>query len=361
MRSSILLDATHYATSHPTGVELYVNELLPRLSRLLQTEGVSVEWIGHDSVPPRGMPEGVVWHYSAYQPFWSQRRLIKELARLKPTLYFTPSGITPIRTPARTSMMVHDLSVYSFPHAYTAGQRWRLTILSRTAARKAALLLAPSDYTQKEIYHRWRIQPEKVVVTPLAAFGKASTSESVTLDLAIPIILFIGRLESKKNLHVLLEAFNLLEAGSAQLVVAGPEGLGAAHLISYIHSLPEAIQKHIIRPGYIADAQKRWLHEHATIVVVPGGVEGFGLPLLEAFEYGVPALCANSGALPEVGGEAALYVETRDVFAWKEQLERLLTDSSLRASLVAAGNERLSHYTWDRTAQLTAQALLSAL
>jgi glycosyltransferase involved in cell wall biosynthesis len=361
MPKSILLDATHFATREPTGVELYTDELLPHLSRLLMESSIEVHWIGHDETQPNGMPNGVVWHYSAYAPFWSQRKLAKELTTLKPGLFFTPSGLPPLRTKIPTALTIHDLAVYHYPKAFSSSQRLRLARLSRLAASRASLVLSPSAYTQSEVISRWEIPPNKTVVTPLAPFAMPIEAEDVALTGTAPIILFIGRVELKKNLLTLLEAFSKLKPGSARLIVAGGDGFGATQIRSLYRHLPEEIRSEVFFPGYITAAQKRDLYEMATIAVMPGAVEGFGLPVLESFQYGVPVLCAKSGSLPEVGGEAALYAEASDVADWKNQLERLLSDKTLRENCIKKGRERLNEFSWEQTAKKTATALLGLL
>lgn len=361
MITSILLDATHFGTPEPTGVELYTDELLPRLSRLLQQKNVKVNWIGHTETPPNGMPDNVEWHFSPYEAFWSQRQLGKELQYILPDLFFTPSGLTPLRVSTPTALTIHDLAVYHFPKAFSTNQRLRLTTLSRAAAKRASVVITPSQYTKDEIVRQWKVSEEKVAVTHLAPFTIPIEPDDVPLTGSAPLLLFVGRIELKKNLIVLIEAFGKLEPGSARLVLAGSDGYGANRIHQTILKLPENIQQNIFFPGYITAAQKRYLHELATLAIVPGTVEGFGLPVLEAFMYKVPVLCSNSGSLPEVGGKAAFYAEPIDKASWVRQLQAILGDAKLREEHIKLGTERLSNFHWDKTASITASALTNSI
>src|SRR5690606_37650039 len=109
----------------------------------------------------------------------------------------------------------------------------------------------------------------RVRVTPLAAFPPATTSEQVNgLDESSPVILYIGRLETKKNLSVLIEAFKRLsKAHNPYLVLAGNEGYGSQMVAQSLAALPEETRKRVVLPGYVTDAKKRWLHERATVAV----------------------------------------------------------------------------------------------
>jgi len=142
------------------------------------------------------------------------------------------------------------------------------------------------------------------------------------------------------------------------LVLAGKDGYGAAR----IHALAQSFgpEVSILMPGYISAGQKEWLFGHAAACLVPCPVEGFGLPVLEAFAHGVPAVCVKAGALPEVAGAAALYVPAPTAAAWQEALMTVEHDAAAMRHLAAAGTERLSLYSWEETARLTVDSLLTA-
>jgi glycosyltransferase involved in cell wall biosynthesis len=109
----------------------------------------------------------------------------------------------------------------------------------------------------------------------------------------------------------------------------------------------------VARPGYVPEALRNSLYSHCLALVLPSLYEGFGLPLLEAFTAGAPAICSTAGSLPEVAGNAALLVEPTDEGALAAALRRLAHDESLRSHLSARGRVRAAAFTWARAARWT--------
>ena len=360
MITSILIDATHLGTAQPTGVEAYVRALLPALSRLLMEEKVTVTWVGHEHERPECLPEGVQWLYSPHTPFWSQRRLPTLLKATEPDLFYTPSGIPPLRWHGKTAMTVHDMATYLAPEAFSPADRFRLGWLSAHAAHRASRLIVPSRYTFSLVERFWKIPPARLVVVPHGpTLDKDIAPEVVAGCDPENYFLFVGRLERKKNLLPLIAGFSKYAAkGPGQLVLAGKEGHGIKEIRHAIARLPEEIRARVILPGYVSVGQKRWLMEHAKAVLVPSIVEGFGMPVLEGFAAGVPVLCSQAGSLPEIAGNAALYSQPDIGTDWFLQMQKL-DDVELRHKMVLAGKRRLEDFSWERAAEGTAGALLS--
>lgn len=358
MIKSILIDATHLADEHPTGVEVYSSHLLPLLAQKLIENEVKVTLVGHTPSPLRHIP-GISWISSPHQTWWSQRGLLSILQREKPDLFFTPSGLSPIFYQGKVAMTVHDLSVYTFPAAYSPGQKLRLTLLSKKIARKASVLLTPSQFTKSQIKRFWNNSNQKVMVTPLG-FSISSTDEEKPLIKDSPFFLFIGRLEHKKNLTPVINAFaDLAQKKRVQLVLAGDLGYGSEQILAQVKGLPQSVREQIILPGYVSNPQKNWLFNHCQAVLVPGMVEGFGLPVLEAFAAGGLVICAQAGALPEVGRDGALYVPGPDPREWKTLMQSIMENKIPTKEYQEHGKTILREYTWERTAKLTAKAFLT--
>lgn len=353
MISSIIIDATHFSTKDTTGVENYVSSLLPLLSALLLEKGFSVAWIGHQE-HPHFVPKDVEWIYSPYQPFWSQRGLLRELNTRKPGLFFTPSGIAPLFYSGKTAVTVHDMSVYLSPDAFSFAQKVRLKYLLKVSARKAVVILTPSQYSASNIEKIWKISPKKIQVTHLALPKISDEQEPIQEIPSGPsMITFIGRIERKKNLLPVIRAFSQINDPNTVLVLAGKEGFGIEEIRSLIK------QKRIFLTGYISDQQKRWLLANSSVIVAPCLIEGFGIPVLEAFFAGCPVICSRSGSLPEVAAEAVVYVSGKNEDEWAEQLENLLNQPELRAKYVKLGKKRLADFNWAETAERTAQSFFA--
>lgn len=363
MQRSILIDASHWRVEQPTGVEVYVNELLPHLFPALKRNGFnSIYLLGDKPSSPVPIPDYVEWVYRPYQRGWSQFKVLDVIKELKPAIYFTPSGIPPLQTRVATAMMVHDLAVYEVPAAYGLGERFRLQILAPRAAKRAKTLFVPSLYTQTELIRRWRIKPDQITVTPLALPEVSVEMVKPSFKIGQSAIVYIGRLERKKNLEIVIRAFSTLKSPEgAQLVLAGGNGFGSEQIHQLITNQPAPVRERIIVCGYLSQAEKYWLLNRAAAMVAPCPVEGFGLPALEAFQAHLPLVTVTKGALAEVAEAAALKVEPDSLAAWVEALEKILTDRNLREELRLAGSKRLQHYNWSKTADQTASALSAIL
>lgn len=358
---SIAIDATHFSTANATGVEGYVANLLPELSRLLIKGRVQVTWIGTTAEAPNGMPEQVRWLSVPYKRFWSQTALAEALGKEQPDLFFTPSGVAPLRYTGALAMTVHDMSAYIAPEAYTLGQRFRLRWLMGRNAAHASCIVAPSQYTANEVAHWWQIDPSVIMVTPLGYAHSTVKGEPLAdLDPKKGFFLFTGRLEHKKNLVPVVQGFaKLTEYPEMHLVLAGKKGYGFKRLEKTVADLPEQLRQRILLPGYISEAQKEWLMDNATALIVPSPYEGFGLPVLEGFAHEKPVLCAQAGALPEVAGNAGVYVQSDSPIDWYLQMKKIMSEPDLFKPLVQEGSRRAKEFSWKRTAELTAERFLS--
>jgi len=364
MHRSILIDASHWEVPEPTGVERYVDSLLPRLfAPLLEANFDRIHLVGYSEKPSKPLPDAVEWHASPPRKLWGQRTLLDWQRRLNPSLFFTPSGIPPLRSKVPTVFTVHDLSFYRSPDSYNIQQLFRLQGMAKYAAKRAAALCVPSQFVKEDLIAKWHIPETCIHITPLALpEGKHIKASAPSWLPASPFLLYVGRIEHKKNLATIITAFEHLEAQpDLLLVLAGKDGVGAQQIHRIIAALPPKTRARILVPGYISEEEKQWLYEHAELSLVPSPYEGFGLPVLEAFAAQVPVLCAAGGGVAEVAAAAALQVESFNAESWQKAMYTGLSDRKLRKELRYAGMQRLADFTWPATAQATVQAFTAAL
>jgi alpha-1,3-rhamnosyl/mannosyltransferase len=221
------------------------------------------------------------------------------------------------------------------------------------AVRRAAALAAISQATADDLVARFPRARGRTEVTPLAAnpaFGSGGAPDAEVLSrhkIDFPYILGVGTLEPRKNLPRLVEAFVGLDdatRGDARLVLVGQLGWDAGETLASIAAHPDRV----VAVGAVPDADLPALYRRARAFAYPSLYEGFGLPVLEAMIAGVPVLTSDVSSLPEVGGDAALYVAPRDVGAIRDGLAALLTDEALRARLAEAGPRRAAEFSWAR-------------
>lgn len=268
---------------------------------------------------------------------------------------------------ARTVLTIHDLTLLLFPEWHPAD---RLAMMGRAlapSATRADCIVTPSQFTRNDVLKLLPVKPERVVVIPegIDPTFKPQPAAEVATRLA-PLglragdyLLFLGTIEPRKNLARLLQAVELAGPKIGPLVLAGGRGWNNATIRDAIARL--ARDGRVRDLGYVLDDLRPVLQAGARAFVYPSLYEGFGLPPLEAMACGTPVLTSNVSALPEVMGDAALYVDPEDVSALAAALTRLWDDESLRADLRARGLARAQEFSWDRTARLTIDVYRSVL
>jgi glycosyltransferase involved in cell wall biosynthesis len=273
------------------------------------------------------------------------------------------AAVPPAASGQALVVTVHDLAFDVVPDAFATTWRWQYRIGVHAAVRRAHRVLVPSVATRDDLEARYGADPARVVVTPLAPAlpdREADPGEVESrLGIAPPYVLFPGTLEPRKNAVRLIRAYRQVapEVPHA-LVLAGPEGWGAAD-----------VRRELARPGPGTVVVTGWLDagdldalvRGADAVAYPSRYEGFGLPILEAMQRGVPVVTSTTPACAETAGDAALLVEPDDVAALADALARVLDDAGLRADLAAKGRARAAAFTWEATARATLDAYGGAM
>jgi glycosyltransferase involved in cell wall biosynthesis len=226
----------------------------------------------------------------------------------------------------------------------------------RLAVRRAKRLLAISQATRDELAERFPAAGRKTTVTPLAA-DERFTPEGDRKRLDKPYVLALGTIEPRKNLARLVDAWAGLPATTRErfdLCLAGAAGWDR-------DAVEQAGSEHVRRLGYVSDEELPALYRGAELLAYPSLHEGFGLPVLEALACGTAVVTSRTSSLPEVGGDAARYVDPLDVESIRAALAELLEDDAKRADLAARGPAQAARFSWRRTAELTLEAVEAAV
>lgn len=232
----------------------------------------------------------------------------------------------------------------------------------RRAVASGAVVHASSTTTANEVTEL--LQTDRVHVIPLGAPPPpADVAAGERHDLvAGRFVLALGTTERRKNLPALVTAFGLLPDADrdVQLVVAGGDGDDRPAIDAAVAALAPDRRARVHLLGRVDDGAKAWLLDRATVLAYPSLDEGFGFPLLEAMQAGTPVVATTAGSIPEVAGDAAVLVAVGDIEALAAALHRVIGDDGERQRLIAAGHERVEHFTWATTAKRLA-ALYHAL
>lgn len=315
------------------------------------------------------------WHERrlAWPPkyLWTQIRLSLEMLSKPPEVLFVPAHVLPRFAPKRSVVTVHDVGFHKFPELYKPRQVTYHEWSTKDIVKSGAKIITVSEFCKREIMDGYNVPAERITVTPLGVDHetyKPSSPEAMIamrsrLQIPEPYVLFIGRLEAKKNILVLVDAFKRHKASRGvgdplHLVLAGLPGEGFDVIGKAIAESGCADFIHIT--GYISEPDKVALLSGALAYVQPSFYEGFGLPPLEAMACGAPVISSNAASLPEVVGEGnALFFDPNDPEALRAHLETVLDNAESRAVLREAGLAWAPRFRWDKTARQTLQALIS--
>ncbi|MFN3324230.1 MAG: glycosyltransferase family 4 protein [Bryobacteraceae bacterium] len=287
---------------------------------------------------------------------WFERRwwscgLPRELMRSRADVFHGTDFSVPY-IPVRPSVMtLHDLSPWLDPswHRDAARVRQRTPILLRL--RLATMVVTPSESVRRAAIERFRILPDRIVSIPLAA---AETFRPVGGRAAeVPYFLYVGTLEPRKNIPLLIEAWREVRRRCpVDLVLAGRRRAD--------FPMPAS------EPGLrvlraVPDEELPALYSGAVAVLYPSFYEGFGLPVLEAMQCGAPVLASRDAAIAEVAGGAALLLPVDEAWPWVEAMEKLLRQPERTEEMRGRGLARAQGFRWAKTARATREVYFEAV
>ena len=260
--------------------------------------------------------------------------------------WFITSDWTEPMLPCKKATIVHDLVFKRYPE--TVHKSIRDTQEERLAwvAKESEAIFTDSEATAKDLAQHYRIADQKIVVNyPGIHFEKYTPTHIVSFeDLqqnhAIPknYILSVGKIEPRKNIARLLEAYSQVET-DIELVIVGLKGWG---------DMPTTPDKRVRFVGYMTDDELIALYKRAQAFVLPSLYEGFGYPVVEAMKYGCPVITSDTSSLKEIASDCAVLVDPEDTNSIRAGLERLISDNALQEELRKKGKKRAAEFTWER-------------
>jgi glycosyltransferase involved in cell wall biosynthesis len=276
-----------------------------------------------------------------------------------------PSFAVPESLGLPSVVTVHDLTVFLFPDHHKTDTVAYVAQAIEAAAHRAESILVDSVSTQRDLLDRLPWLTGRVHVAypgvDTSFFQNADDSDGATLPRRLGLnkgsyFLYVGSIEPRKNLERLIEAYTACTAaGDIALVLGGLPRWQSKGVLE--RAAAYSGPGRILLPGFVADEELPQLYSNALAFVYPSLYEGFGLPPLEAMACGAPVITSRNSSLPEVTGEAAVYVDPEDTEELAYTLDRIAADSALRRSLSALGRARAGEFTWDRTAKRVLECL----
>ena len=241
---------------------------------------------------------------------------------------------------------------------------WRNIYLKyaiKKSAGKAQRIIAISNSTRDDLMRFYNIEPERIRVIYSGVDERFKPADLLLISafkekksLPNDFILFLGDLEKRKNIPLLLEAFSILTKEMkipVKLVIAGKPSKPFLEFLSIIER--KDLKEDILLPGYIEEEDLPLLFSSASLFVYPSLYEGFGLPLLEAMACGIPVIASNCSSIPEVTGDAALLLSSFEPYEWAYSMRDLILDRDKKNDFIEKGLKRVKDFSWDKTARKT--------
>lgn len=385
----IAIDGNEANVPNRVGSNVYAYELLNALEERTRNDPTIAITVLLANPALNSLPvDRKGWRYQVVGPkkFWTQWALPLHLFR-KQKIYdilFTPGHYAPRICPIPYVSSVMDTAYLDYPEQFTPRDRVQLTNWTKYSVAHAQKVVAISNYTKSSVIKHYAKPAQDIVVAYPAINSLSSIIPEADRTIFFnkhgitgPYILFIGTLQPRKNLHRLIDAYEVLrdrlrtqpqevnskkkrkkELQAPQLVLAGKTGWLAEPILEKIKKSKYAAD--IITTGFISELEKKALYTKASALVLIGLHEGFGIPPLEAMKYGTIPLIANTTSLPEVVGEAGLTVDPLDVQAIATQLWKIVHFTvKERATYLRKGREQVTKFSWAKSADTILKTLVS--
>jgi alpha-1,3-rhamnosyl/mannosyltransferase len=261
---------------------------------------------------------------------------------------------------------LYDLSLLKTPQFHPKDRVAFFRFFFPKRFANADHILTISEFMRKEILRHLPVSPEKVTAIHLAPSKEfyprpyyVVRSVMERYGLKPPFILAVGSIDPRKNLKLLLRASALINRADLTLVIVGWKGWGYGELQEEVRKIGEKVKLKLL--GYISDEDLAALYGGSSVMVYPSLYEGFGLPILEAMSCGCPVICTRTSSLPEVAGNAALFVDPYNPQELADAIATVVDDITIRRDLIERGFRQAAKFSWEKTAVETLKVFRSLL
>lgn len=370
------IDANEANVEQRVGISEYAYELLMQFEKL-QIANCQFHIYLKDKPNENFPKKSKNWQYTVFGPkkFWTQFALPLKLytQRMKPDVFFSPGHYTPRFSPIPRVISIMDLAFFHFPEYFTKKDLAQLHSWTSYSVKKAKAIIAISKATKSDIINLYHVGDEAIhVIYPGIKSIDSLTPHIYPMKelqnkygISECFVLFVGTLQPRKNIVRLIEAFSIVvrdqyhvskkEKEKLQLVVVGKKGWEYEEILQAPKKY--GILERVKFLDFVPDEDLALLYQNALCFVWPSLYEGFGLPILEAMKYGCPVITSSVSSLPEAGGDAALYVDPLDVQDIAHKVEKVLSDTKLRADMIEKGKTQVKKFSWEKAAKETLAVL----
>ncbi len=382
----IAIDGNEANVLNRVGSNVYAFEVLVALEKLLRRQNKfaqEIEVTVFLAQPPiKQLPVAhQYWHYRQLRPrqFFTQLALPWYLLNHQKEfdVFYSPGHYASSLCPMPLVTSIMDLAFLDYPKQFKISDRLKLTLWTGQAVKKARKIITISRFSKREIMRRYHRRQHDIVIAYPAVGSRPrlnQTAKSKFLrrhKINSPYLLYLGTIQPRKNLKRLIQAYGLLMqllaarqpkkiSSPPQLIIAGKIGWLAKPILRTIETSP--FKKQIKLLGYVSEEEKHFLLSQASASIQVGLYEGFGIPVLEAYQFGTPVVASASSSLPESGGKAAIYVDETKAKSLAEGLYQAVNLSvRQRQQLKKIMQQHLEQFSWQQTAQTILKTLLEVV
>ncbi len=301
--------------------------------------------------------------------YWWTIGLPRHLRKTAVDIFHGTNFEIPLQNVCPSVLTIHDLSLLLFPKTHERRRVWRARLRLPLMVRRATMIITDSDSVKNEIELYLKVPETKIVRVYLASrkvFQPMSAEQTKDIRERLAVrenfLLCAGTLEPRKNLQMLIQAFEEVTRAGAQplqLVLAGQRGWLFSDLEKHLRT--SAASANVLMTGHISDEELCALYSSCKAFIYPSIYEGFGLPPLEAMACGAPVIASRIPSVTEVLGSAALLVPPTSPLELTQALRELLKNEALRQELSAAGRKRATLFSWAATAAQTREVYQEAI
>ncbi len=357
--------------STKSGVDWYTHHVLKEMINLLEPDEqlflFSNRETGFEREVEANRQVSVVRSRFRYQEPWRQLLLPLLLKRHQIDVCFFTNFVLSVASSCPMVLTIHDLSFKIFPRTHSLRNVVWTRSLVPVSVRRSWRIIAVSNNTKLDLIRLMNLNSSKVEVIHEGVTGEfrpepAADDEEALAHYGIvkPYVLFVGTLEPRKNINLLIKGFDKIteKHPDVHLVLAGRRGWMAQAIFDELERRDLLGKVHIT--GYVREHYLPALYRHSSALIYPSLYEGFGLPPLEAMASGTPVIVSKGSSLPEVVGDAGLYVNPLDADELANKMDMVLSDAGLADGLRAKGLERAGQFSWQGAAEKTLEILRQA-
>jgi len=347
------------AMDEPAGIGKLVANLVRELAAIKDQD----ELIFYSARPATGLPsqnKNVVLpsgRGSLSMLFWHLRAVLHAVYVARVDRFIAVATLqAAVLAGRRVVLVIPDITNVLFPEMHGGRAQYLGRLLMRPALRRAGRIITISEHTRKDVlaFAGGTLPPERVSAALISCepefYEKVSADklDAVRAHHKLPrrYVLFVGTLEPRKNVPLLVRAFSSVaqEIPDVSLVIAGRKGWKWEDIFAAAKSSP--VTERIMFRDYVRPEDLPALYQSAELFVYPSLYEGFGIPPLEAMACGAPVITSNVSSLPEVTGDAALLVDPRNEHALRDKMLQVLNDVNLQKTLKEKGKVQAGKFSW---------------